>query len=352
MGQRFLDAQATPQPPPALQDSAAQGTALLRQTGSPSPQSLEEVTAERGPAHIHLHQASLHSMPDAALVPSNRVGIGQLWWRRLHPTTVVNLATAERNAALLAGLQLTMMGKEVLALLDTGATHSFVSPRLVDELQLRTIPTQDVIEMVVASGGTITVKGKPPGVKFKVGKFYTMAEMLVAPVPYSVILGADWLHRRRAIWDFGKGKLTVFHGEWRFNIPVLEVTTEDLCSRLATAEMDEERQQACAAHAQLLDTVNRLGPQAAALVRKQQKRYKNFRTKNKRVPVKEILASLQGTIENLLPEGPQCLLLAAAPTNGQPTADIVAPTATARAYDSKTAFCSLSQPSYSKIEEC
>ena len=44
---------------------------------------------------------------------------------------------------MLVGLKLTVLEQDVMALLETGATNFFVSPRLVDELQLQPQATKE-----------------------------------------------------------------------------------------------------------------------------------------------------------------------------------------------------------------
>ena len=275
----------------------------------------------------------------------------KLWWRRVIQRNKGQVTTAATKAALLAGVELTMGSRKILALLDTGATHSFAAPKLVEALQLTTTPMDEAIEMVVASGETFTVKEKIKKACFQVAKLYTSAELLIAPIPYDIILGADWLHQLKAIWDFGKNRLTAFYKNWKFTVPVLEVALGELGLQQEQGDESDQRRIAQAAHAHLVDSVNQLGSGAAALVRKQQKRYKNFKTKHKRVPIKEILNSLRTKMEEGLHEHGQCNLLAA--TSGQEgqttkqTLDIQAP---ARGYELDQAQNSKACLAYSKVE--
>ena len=126
----------------------------------PSLQTLPGGERELEPKQILQQQASTPPTLAVAANADQPMGPEQLWWRKVGSTLMTTLTTAATNVAFLAGLRLTILGKDVLALLDTGATNSFVSPRLVDELQLHTVPIQGTIEMVVATGETIQVKEK------------------------------------------------------------------------------------------------------------------------------------------------------------------------------------------------
>lgn len=216
------------------------------------PHHLQAVPAAEPDAQAQgsIHHTSRPFTEPPSQSANTAIDTSKLWWRKLQPALTSALAITPTKAAFLAGVQLTISGKAILALLDTGATNSFVTPRTVDAFALHTIPTQASIEMVVASGEKIVVQAKAPQVKFQVGRFHSSAELLVATVPYAVILGADWLHSTRAIWDFGNGKLTLFNKEWRFSVSTTEINIEDLHSNLSEAEVDAERQQARTAHAQ------------------------------------------------------------------------------------------------------
>ncbi|KAL8269954.1 hypothetical protein Esti_006112 [Eimeria stiedai] len=140
-----------------------------------------------------------------------------LWWRQAHQNVPLVLAAQTPHEGRLTGRRVNLMAQDILALLDAGATHSFVSHRLVDEHQLQTKAPQ-----------------KSTG---------------------------------------------------RFNLSVAEVTASDLRKRLGEAETDTVRTEAKAAHAELVESLNQLGSQASALVRRQPKSYKEFECKARRVPI-------------------------------------------------------------------
>ena len=107
---------------------------------------------------------------------------------------------------MLVGSNLTVLARDVLALLDTGANNSLVSPRLGDERQLQPPATKESIALVVASSQGMEVDQEIPRLNFRVGSCSTSARFFVAPVPYPIILGSDWLLGSRIGLRLGKAK--------------------------------------------------------------------------------------------------------------------------------------------------
>ncbi|KAL8273035.1 hypothetical protein Esti_003088 [Eimeria stiedai] len=152
---------------------------------------------------------------------------------------------------------------------------------------------------------------------FKVGNFCTSGRFLVAPVSYPLILGLDWLRGLRAVWDFGHDRITVFRGSGCFNLSVVEATASDLQKLLGQAETNTVRAEGKAAHADLVESLDQLGPQASALVRKQPKRYKNSKSTAKSVPIQGLTAAARTHCADSLTGQPQCVMLSAAPSPAQ-----------------------------------
>ncbi|KAL8271641.1 hypothetical protein Esti_004446 [Eimeria stiedai] len=258
-------------------------------------------------SHVKLSQQTVRQPSDSL----------PLWWRHVHQNSPLVFLDQAPHEASLAGLRVNLTGQDVLALLHTDATHSFVSSRLVDELQLQTKPPQEPTKLTVARGEQLDVPAIIPKVSFNVGNFCTSGRFLAAQVPRPLILGIDWLRGLRAVWDFGHDRITVLCGSGRFNPSVAEVTASDLQERLGQAETDALRAAGKAAHADLVESLNQLGPHASALVRKQPKRYTNFKSKAKRVPIQGLMAAAGNHYANLLPDQSQCLMLSAAPSHVQ-----------------------------------
>ncbi|KAL8271278.1 hypothetical protein Esti_004793 [Eimeria stiedai] len=164
--------------------------------------------------HVKLSQQTVRQPSDSL----------PLWWRHVHQN--VPLVFLAPHEAGLAGLRVNRMGHGIWALLDTGASHSFVSPLLLDELQLQTKPPQESTSSTLAS---------------------------------------DWLRRLCAVWDFNHDQIAVLRGRGPFNLSAAEMTAFDLQERLAQAETDTVRAEGQEEHADLLESLNQLGPQASAL---------------------------------------------------------------------------------------
>ncbi|KAL8273025.1 hypothetical protein Esti_003078 [Eimeria stiedai] len=188
-----------------------------------------------------------------------------MWWRHVHQNVPLVFLAQVPHEARIARLRVNLMRQDILALLDTSATHSFVSPRLVDEIQLQTKPPQECTYSTVASGEQLDVPATIPKVSFKVGNCCTSGRFFVAPVPYPLILGLDWLRGLRAVWGFGHDRISVLCGSGRFNLSVAEVTASDSQEGLGQAKVDTVRAEGKAAHADLVASLYQLGPRASAL---------------------------------------------------------------------------------------
>ena len=113
-------------------------------------------------------------------------------------------------------------------------------------------------------------------------------------------------------WDFKKSEIVVEKGKYEYRIPMMDIKVKAVMEGAKCANVDEARLQGREAHEQLASTVQQLGPQAAALIRKQAKRYKNFKTKSKRIPIKEIIRDSKEEKEVKNEKG-QCTLMVARP---------------------------------------
>ncbi|CDJ53252.1 hypothetical protein EBH_0055630 [Eimeria brunetti] len=189
-----------------------------------------------------------------------------------------------------------IQGRTVEALVDTGASRSFIVPSLVTELAMGTSALYPHVRFKVASGEDFVVRLAVEGVAFVVGSLQNHHDFLVAQVPHKMILGADWLWKENVIWDFKERTLCIkkhnnvhrllCEDYGQGNTPT---ATED--SRQLMLEGD--RKAATEAHQQMASAVRRMGAErAAALARQATKRYKNFRNRGKLIPMKQLLKTL------------------------------------------------------------
>lgn len=87
-----------------------------------------------------------------------------------------------------------LQGKEVIILVDRGATHNLISEKLVKELQLNTKDTSNYA-VILGSGTTIKGKGVCEAVELMIGDWRVIDEFLPLELGgVDVILGMQWLY--------------------------------------------------------------------------------------------------------------------------------------------------------------
>lgn len=190
------------------------------------------------------------------------------------------------------------VGGELLeALVDTGASRSFVHPSVATAVQWRTEDLERAATFQVASGHEIVVRSVVKQAAFSVGSLSTLADLLVAHTPYEMVLGTDWLRREAIVWDFGQCRILRAHGGRMVELPAK--AREGLGKQVSNPEQakdrqNEERQLAEEAREQMQKGIEALGEDAAAaLVRPAPKRYKNYKKRGALVPIKRLLEDLK-----------------------------------------------------------
>ena len=191
-------------------------------------------------------------------------------------------------------LKIQIQDEQTEALVDTGASRSFVVPSMVAELKLPTEEMDVGARLRVASGSKLVVRSVGRKAKFRSGDLETWADLLVVPLPCQIFLGTNWLCRKLVVWDFGHCRLKVQGDNVEMELPVVESLTATDPEKALPHKDDSfnvNRQQADEPRRLLVEDVERLGrDDAAALVRPAPKRYKNFRTRKKLVPIKIVKA--------------------------------------------------------------
>ena len=212
--------------------------------------------------------------------------MGRFWWRDVSMYgSNMNIGAGE-----LRGVQLTIFGRRIFALIDSGATHSFLTPEIVDVFQLKTTPVPKPVVLMMGNKTQTVVSTQVQDLYLRVGRFGFVGSFLVAPVPFDVVLGLDWLQHLKATTDWGKNRLTLKAGTYLFrtDLEKLKILRKER-NGVIDPELSADRRTARAAHDELLAGVGEMGPRAADLVRPQAKKYKNFRNRNKRIPIKQLI---------------------------------------------------------------
>ena len=121
------------------------------------------------------------------------------------------------------GLKLTIFGKTVNALVDSGATHSFVSPELVDRLRLRLDSDFEPLTLTIANRDLVRIDSRVKEIYVRIGQFGFKASFLVAPIPYDALLGVDWLRGFKATTHWGSNVIWLRQGNFTFKGVMQEV---------------------------------------------------------------------------------------------------------------------------------
>ncbi|KAL8444270.1 hypothetical protein Emed_006313 [Eimeria media] len=120
----------------------------------------------------------------------------------------VNLAISQHSRLWLAKVWIGDRCYE--ALVDSGATRSFILPSVAVTAHLETVPLEEAIEFQVASGAPFQVRNVVRDLTYywKSNKHAAATgDFLVAYIPFPLILGTDCLHSSEAIWDVARGIL-------------------------------------------------------------------------------------------------------------------------------------------------
>jgi hypothetical protein len=125
----------------------------------------------------------------------------EVWYDGPEGEEVIPSCSAEGNAV--PHLPVKIAGSSFMAMLDSGATHSFVSEALVRLLHLHILPTTYTY-VRLADGGTSPIVGQTM-IKVRVGPVRLVVPALVMkglPTSTDLILGANMLEQGRMVIDF------------------------------------------------------------------------------------------------------------------------------------------------------
>ncbi|CDJ37108.1 hypothetical protein, conserved [Eimeria tenella] len=166
-------------------DERAEGTPPLPETRreSGSESTLSEETPD---ATINSSRKSAETIEDG--YRSDAREIVPHWWRETCTKESYDQAGALCCAGATAVLRVELAGSPCEALLDTAASRSFISFKIVERLPLKVRRLPKEHRFTIATVGT---------------------------VPYDVVLGLDWLTEHKVAWYFQSNKLrTYVNGQW------------------------------------------------------------------------------------------------------------------------------------------
>ena len=110
-------------------------------------------------------------------------------------------------------MHITMGGTSLLALIDSGSTHNFVTEEAVGHTNLPTL-TQGHLRVTVANGERVQCPGVFRNTPFSINKEEFLADFYALPLAsYDIALGTQWLATLGPeLWDFGALTMSFWRG--------------------------------------------------------------------------------------------------------------------------------------------
>ncbi|XP_073018392.1 uncharacterized protein [Primulina eburnea] len=106
---------------------------------------------------------------------------------------------ANPDASVISG-NIFILGKEALTLIDTGATHSFISEEFMHTISVKPAVVPVEFNIVLPSGEEIWTNSIFKACPVLMGSRLLYADLIVIPmIAFDVILGMDWLSAYRAV---------------------------------------------------------------------------------------------------------------------------------------------------------
>lgn len=108
-------------------------------------------------------------------------------------------------------------GQELVALIDSGSTHNFLSEAAVRDLNMKVQPHIGLC-VVVANGERMPCVGFSAGTPIAIESEDFAVDLCVIPLGgYDIVLGTQWLATLGPIlWDFGQLSMSL----WRHDHPI------------------------------------------------------------------------------------------------------------------------------------
>ena len=199
-----------------------------------------------------------------------------------------------------------LKGNEYVALLDSGASQSFITPHLARVLNAKKKRLKVPLLFSVANGASIKVYDIVQNVQMELEKGTFTGDFLVAPVPYDALIGMDWLKQHKATWDIHRGLLTLYGQEMGLKqgvqIPVKSQLLNGPPVEVKEGAADVVRDPADEAHQAIVQELQRLTPEeAAALVRPSPKRAKGWKNMKKKINIRNLIAQNNNQTNNKAP---------------------------------------------------
>ena len=129
-----------------------------------------------------------------------------------------------------------MRGKSVLALLNTGASKSFISQAMIEALQLETTPAEGL--MVRLPTGKSIESRQTTYLNFYLGNAPLSWSFYVLSIEDNLIFGSDWGEALKVTLDLGEGtaRFLLHHMEYEVHLQRREEANEVTAKKLSCKE--------------------------------------------------------------------------------------------------------------------
>ncbi|XP_073304523.1 uncharacterized protein [Primulina huaijiensis] len=122
---------------------------------------------------------------------------------------VMHAEQAELDTTLITG-RILLMGVATYALLDSGATHSFMSESFVKRLEILPEEVELGFRVTVPSGEHMISTSMVKDAELKLKKNVVRADLIVLPMhEFDIILGMDWLTMNGVTIDFQQMSVSI-----------------------------------------------------------------------------------------------------------------------------------------------
>ena len=127
---------------------------------------------------------------------------------------------------------------DAYALVDPGATHSFISVPFTERHQIESQPIDGRMVVSVPNGDTMISERIVPGSKLVIKNKYFPTDLIMLGIhDFDIVLGMDWLSKHRATLDFYKKEVRLVRPEEQgviFRGIIREITPSPINAMIAS----------------------------------------------------------------------------------------------------------------------
>jgi hypothetical protein len=107
-----------------------------------------------------------------------------------------------------------IINQPVVVLIDSGASHCYIDPNIVDRLHLEKSKLQKASLVQLATGTKRRIHDMVRSCSISINGVNTSIDLNIIPLgSYDILIGMDWLDKHHAILDCHKRKFTCLDGD-------------------------------------------------------------------------------------------------------------------------------------------